>query len=180
MLCLSSDGLHVNKSVANQVNSALNSSDLPVLVDIGSCNLHVVHNAFGKGLQAFGQESEKLPLELFYSFKHSATRREDFKLLQISMDMEEHLFLRHISCRWLTLKPALCRIMELWGVVKKYFTSLPQSDKSVEKNDRYRGIMAMLKSPITKVQLTFLINVAPLFTDILTSLQRLVPMFVVV
>ena len=121
LLCLSSDGPNVNKSIATMINKHLNDAHLPPLVDTGMCNLHVLHNAFGKGIQVFGCDAEKLAIELFYWFKHSAPHREDFKLMQITNDMEETFFVRHLPCRWLTLKPALTRINQLWDASKDYF-----------------------------------------------------------
>ena len=53
---LKSDGPNVNKTVWNIVNDVL--VNMPNrnfgLTDIGTCNLHICHNAFAKGLEMFG------------------------------------------------------------------------------------------------------------------------------
>ena len=92
------------------------------------------------------------------------------------MDVSEHLFLRHVPCRWLTLKPALERIVSVWEPVVKYFTDLPKDDKSVMKMERYKTIMNLLKDPATFIQLQFLIDVSQLFTDILSTFQSSQPL----
>ena len=53
LLALESDGPNVSKAILKEVNKYLVEAKLPKLVDIGSCNLHVVHNGFGKGFGVF-------------------------------------------------------------------------------------------------------------------------------
>ena len=73
---LESDGPNVNKTIWNIVNDAL--LNLPSrnydLTDIGTCNLHICHNAFAKGLEVFGSSISEFVIDLhLYSF--SSTRR---------------------------------------------------------------------------------------------------------
>jgi len=53
LIVLSSDGPNVNAAMTNLVNKELTVSYLLMMVDIGSCSLHKVHNAFAKGLAPF-------------------------------------------------------------------------------------------------------------------------------
>jgi len=53
LIVLSSDGPNVNAAITNLVNKELTDSYIPMMVDIGSCNLHKVHNAFAKRLATF-------------------------------------------------------------------------------------------------------------------------------
>ena len=46
--------------------------DFAGLVDLGSCTIHIVHNAFGKGMQQCGKEIEQLCMDLHSLFKYSA------------------------------------------------------------------------------------------------------------
>ena len=52
-IVLSSDGPNVNAAVTNLVNKELTDSYIPMMIDIGSCSLHIVHNAFAKSLATF-------------------------------------------------------------------------------------------------------------------------------
>jgi hypothetical protein len=171
LVFVSSDGPNVNKPVINRINKTLTDSKLPCLVDVGFCNLHVIHNAFGKGLEVFGHDAETLSIELYYWFKQSAARREDLKFELITADMEEHYLIRHVPCRWFTLSPALKRICELWASLLTYFTKLSDKDKSLQHNERFKRIMRFMKDPSLLVEMKFLINVASLFHEILLVLQ---------
>ena len=53
LIVLSSDGPNVNAAITNLVDKELTDSHLPMMVDIGSCSLHKVHNAFAKRLATF-------------------------------------------------------------------------------------------------------------------------------
>ena len=77
-----------------------------------------------------------------------------------------------VSCRWLSLQPAIARILEQWDAIVKYFTELPLQDKTVEKNENYKLIQGLLDKPLTLVQLRFLLNVAPIFIKFLTTFQQ--------
>ena len=84
------------------------------LVDLGSYSIHTIHNAFGKGLEKCGKEIEQLCMDLHALFKYSAARREDFREVQIEMDLDLTNFLQHTVVRWLSIGPAVKRILEQW------------------------------------------------------------------
>ena len=47
------------------------------LVDLGSCSIHTIHNAFGKGLEKCGKEIEQLCMDLMHSL---STVQPDVKI----------------------------------------------------------------------------------------------------
>ena len=62
--------------------------EFPGLVDLGSCSIHVIHNAFGKGLKQHGKKIDQLCMDLHSLFKYSAARHEDFRQIQFEMEVE--------------------------------------------------------------------------------------------
>ena len=125
LLSLSSDGPNVNKSIKQSINNKLEEHFKRQLVDIGSCQIHVAHNSFRKGIEAYGEAIENLCIDLFYFFKLSAFRREDYLAIQQKLDLEEILFLRHVESRWLSLLPAVERLKSQLPALLEYFTKLP-------------------------------------------------------
>ncbi|KAJ8884968.1 hypothetical protein PR048_011164 [Dryococelus australis] len=86
LLMLGSDGLNVNKAVAGLINNQLLVCRRKPLIDIGTCNIHVVHNAFLKGLEQLrdvSDMSQKVPQD------GSQNKRIDLYWLQF---MEMHDF----------------------------------------------------------------------------------------
>ena len=94
-------------------------------VDIGSCVLHVVHNAFGKGLEKYGKEVDQLCLDLHAIFKHSSARREDCQQLQFDMGVELHTFQQHTEVCWLSIGP----VISYYGTVGCYMPVNQRSEK---------------------------------------------------
>ena len=116
MVTLVRDGPNVNKTIFRKMNELIKHDhpDFAGLVDLGSCTIHIVHNAFGKGMQQFGKEIEQLCMDLHSLFKYSAARRDDLKELQYEMDLEMHNFQQHTEVCWLSIGPAIKRVLEQW------------------------------------------------------------------
>ena len=89
------------------------------LIDLGSCTIHTVHNAFGKGIEQYGLEIDLLCENLCTLFQHSAARCEDYVGVQIEMEMEIHNFQQHIEVRWLSMGPSIKRVLEQWDAIIK-------------------------------------------------------------
>ena len=109
MVTLVHDGPNVNKTIFRKVNELIlqDHPDFPGLVDLGSCTIHVVHNAFGKGIEQYGMDIDKLCMDLYQLFKHSAARCEDFKNVQMEMELDQHNFQQHTEVHWLSMGPSI-------------------------------------------------------------------------
>ena len=86
-------------------------------VDPGSCVVHVVHNGFGKGLDMYGKDIDQLCLDLHAIFKYSAARREDYQQLQANLGADIETFQQHTKVRWLSIGPAIRRVLEQWDTI---------------------------------------------------------------
>ena len=109
-------------------------------------------------------------IDLFYFFKLSAARREDFLKIQQKLDLDEVVFLRHVESRWLLLLPAAETVKDQFPALLEYFKKLAEADK-IKGNERYRRIMSFLTSPETMVQLSFLVSLKPVFDQFLQLFQ---------
>ena len=153
------------------INAKLKQCFKRQLVNTGSCQLHVVHNTFRKRLESYGEDIEILCIDLFYFFKLSAARREDFLKIQQKLDLGEIVFLRHVELRWLSLLPAAEGVKDQFPVLLQYFKKLLEEDRKIKGNERYRRIMSFLTSPETMIQLYFLESLKPVFDQFLQLFQ---------
>ena len=124
LLSLSSDGPNVNKAIKTIINSKL-KANYQRAVDIGPCQLHVIHNSFRKGVEGYGSEVENLCIDIYYFFKLSPPRREDYADVQQKLNLDEFVFLWHVQSWWLSLIPAIERVMKQFPALKEYFRKLP-------------------------------------------------------
>ena len=74
LLSISSGGSNVNKAIKANIVTKIQGHFKRQLVDTGSCQLHVVHNTFRKGIEANVEDVETLCIDLFYFFKLSPCR----------------------------------------------------------------------------------------------------------
>jgi hypothetical protein len=78
-----------------------------------------MQNGFFKGLAEYGHEIKQFTIDLFSLFKYSAARREDYRNIQFSLDLEVQIFQKHTSVRWLSLGPCVRRIVkQLSGIIE--------------------------------------------------------------
>ena len=148
------------------------------LVDMGSCSIHTIHNAFGKGLEKCGKEIEQLCMDLHALFKYSAARCEDFREVQIGMDLDLTNFLQHTVVRWLSIGPAVKRILEQWEAMTQFVTDLAKDPKKLPRSINFKRVHMMLNAKekmVTRVLLEFLNDVIPVFEQFLLLFQRASP-----
>ena len=121
LISLGSDGPNVNKTIWTLINEHMKASGLPGILPFIPRNLHIVHNAFRQSLNVFGEQAEQLVLDLFFFLKASPCCKEDFLETQADLGFDEVMFMKHVQSRWLTLIPAVQRVLKNWEAVEKYF-----------------------------------------------------------
>ena len=91
-------------------------------------------------------------IDLFYFFEVSPYRKEDFSIVQTRLGLDDEVILKHVECRWLTLIPAVCRVIAQWTPLKEYFLlTLPKisretsTQRELMANEKYKRICAKLK-----------------------------------
>lgn len=168
LLSFFSDGPNVMKSVKNKLNEINNN-----IVDIGTCTLHKVHNAFGHGVDVFDSDFETLLIDLYYFFKRSAVQSHDYSQLQVSLGIPNHVFQRHVNSRWLTLNSSVKRFIEQFEAVKAFFK---KDVISRGESSRLKRIKCVLADKTVLAKAMFISNVSELFTGFLLLFQREEPL----
>ena len=178
MLSLGMDGPNVNKSILAKMNQLKKEKGYPELVQSPrSCLIHVCHNSFQAGLKKYGSDAEELCLNLYYFISKSPARREDLLVIEEALGLDELVLLRHVQSRWLSLVPALQRVISMKAALVKLFVDeLPKNDKNITKNDKYWTIRNALESKEVEIQMEFLISIKPIFDEFLTKFQKEEPM----
>ena len=179
LLHIGMDGPNVNKSFQRKLSKQLEDESNTSFLDYGSCSLHIVHNAFRKGIAALSFNIEQLILDLHYFFKLSSARRMDYKSVEALTEVTAWYMLRYTSSRWLSLKPAALRILEQWPNILEYFLKfLPSLNifaKEIRDTGRYKRIASMLENEMTPAYLAFVVFVAQDFESFLLKFQKKEP-----
>ncbi|CAM4598668.1 unnamed protein product [Leuciscus chuanchicus] len=139
----------------------------------GNCHAHIVHNTVKHALDQLSVDVENVVLKVYGHFSTSAKRRESLKDFCNFCDVEFREILRHVTTRWLSLNPAISRLMQSWTALRSYFISLGEECP--------RQIRALLKlseasteedADNVEVYLLFSNNILSLFEDVVKKLEN--------
>lgn len=177
LLMLGSDGPNVNKKVARLINDEVIAVRQKSLVEMGTCNIHIVHNAYVKGLSHLGENASDLVLAVYYFFNGWPVRWDDFTDIQQEMGLPNNHFLKHVPSRWLTLENSAQRLLQQWAAVNQYFLQhIPKKRSKLSETNNYKKIVKLLKSPTIKAELLFVCSTARIFTQFTGTFQREEPL----
>ncbi|XP_008182055.1 uncharacterized protein LOC103309137 [Acyrthosiphon pisum] len=173
LLMLGSDGPNVTKTVFKLVNENVKNIRCIRLIDIGTCNIHIVHNTFLKGLEFIGIRVSNFVIDVYYFFHGWPKRYEDYSKIQKDNSIPNHRFLKHCASRWLTLSDSTARIIEQWdGLLKYFLTSAPNNQKSLLKTSKCKNIIDCLNCTTFRAELEFILWSTSIFQRFTGMFQR--------
>ncbi|KAI4899205.1 hypothetical protein NFI96_030736 [Prochilodus magdalenae] len=97
----------------------------------GNCKCHIINNSVKTANRVFsssGCDVEAFVLKVYSEFSCSAKKVETLKEFCEFTSTKYREILRHVPTRWLSLLPAIQRILECWPALKSYFVSLGKDD----------------------------------------------------
>ena len=179
LIMIGSDGPNVNKSIFSKMNEKVKELRGKPLLNVGSCNIHVVHNAFLKGLLQFGIEISDIAIAM-HSFIHDfPVRQENFEKIQHELNLPSHRLVKHVPSRWLTLSAACKRMIEQLPALKEFFLKfIPKcaNAKELMKIRKYKIISEFLGKPSSEAELHFISDCTNLFTQFTGKFQGSEPL----
>ena len=166
LLQLSMDGPNVNWRVFKDLTSELNKDHLRLPLNLGSCGLHIFHNAFKDGVKATGWDISSLLRAVYYLFHESPARREDF----FNTSTTKSLPLPFCGHRWLENLDAAERCLTILPAVKKYVSAC-RSGKCEPLCKSYKVVADMVLEKLMAVKLKGFIFVAKILQPFLAKYQ---------
>ena len=167
------DGPNVNWSVFNMVEEERKVNNFPLLINIGSCALHIVHGAFENGAKQTQWNIKKLLSHLYKFFKQAPARRTFF-----SSTTGAVLFPKSFcGIRWLENKSVAERAISLWKDIKKVvykWEKLPKNQKPA--GERYQTIKRAVSDVLVPAKLSFFCLVCKIIEPFLARFQEDKPM----
>ena len=164
---ISMDGPNVNWKFFTDMKKKLSDDFDTILINIGSCGLHIVHNSFKTGATATEWKVEALLSSLYYLFKDSPARREDFSKVSGST----RLPLKFVNHRWLENETVCERALELWEDVLKYVKAAESKQITKPGDKSYETIVEATKDKLIRAKLQFFKCVAGQIQPFLATLQ---------
>ena len=123
------DNASVNYGKHNSVFQKLKEVN-PRIVK-ANCKCHLIHNTLkhaNRILSSEGYDVECIILKIYSELSCSAKKVESLKEFCKFTSVQYKEILRHVPTRWLSLLPAIQRVLECWPALKCYFLSLGKKD----------------------------------------------------
>jgi len=172
---ISMDGPNVNHKFYKDFCSdrALLEPELPLLFDIGTCGLHVVHGAFRTGFESTGWKLDVILKSLWYLFNESPARMDDYKRITGC-----NVFpLQFCGTRWLDDRKVAERALSCWENITKYTLEVSKYPKSkIPKCSSYISVVAAVNDKLTIAKLHVFVLVANILHPFLEQFQNDKPM----
>lgn len=176
LLQVSMDGPAVNWRFYEILQNKLRKEHNVECVCIGSCGLHIVNNAFRKGECCTGWEISSILSALYYIFKDSPARREDF----LASSELKKLPLKFCNHRWLENAPVSACAYEIWEDVIRYVKFVESGKLPKVTCKSFVTLTDATKDKLMPVKLLFFTCVAELvkpFLQVYQSDDPLLPFF---
>ncbi|XP_070386740.1 uncharacterized protein [Dermacentor albipictus] len=172
ILQISMDGPNVNLKLLNNFQEHLHQAYQVQCLDIGTCGLHTMHNAYRAGVTASKWGLDCLLSSLSALFHGSPARREDFS----AVTGQETFPLNFVAHRWLENVPVIERALLLWCDIKKFIAAARKKEVSPPKCGSFHNLCEFASDDLLLAKLQFALGVAMTLKPFLTEYQTDQPM----
>ncbi|XP_072564149.1 uncharacterized protein [Paramormyrops kingsleyae] len=169
---ISMDGPNVNWKVFETLQKQVQNDVRKSLINIGSCGLHILHNAFRHGCKSAGWEVEHGLSSLYWLFHDCPARHEDF-VTATGCDTPMLKFCKH---RWIENVNVSERGLLLWPHVKKYIDMVERGELMNPKVKSFDEVKMRCADPLFPVKVEIFNSIAREIDPFLTMYQSDQPM----
>jgi hypothetical protein len=165
---VSMDGPNVNFLLLDKLSTQRATNSEPALMRLGSCGLHVIHNSFQRGHAASTWQVNSLLSAVYYLFKDSPARRNDFTTITGSSQFGK----KFCHIRWCENVDVVERVIIMLPYLKKYCDTV--KPKPVVAS--FTTVSSALKDPLLLAKLEFFKLMALQVLPFLRKFQSSKPM----
>ena len=122
LIAFSGDNASVNYGKHHSVYTNLQTINDKIVK--ANCHCHILHNTAKYAMNSLDFDVENLILKIYAHFCISAKRVESLKSCYEYSDNEYQEILRHVPTRWLSLLPAIKRLIDNIRELKDYFIGI--------------------------------------------------------
>lgn len=153
ILQISSDGPNVNLKFLKDIQEsvAFKSNDKR-LIDLGTCGLHVINNAFKTSFKESNWKLDEYLQKTYYLFEYSPARREDY----VSVGKENLFPLSFTNIRWVGNSRVAERARKIIPALIKYVQSVIDKKSETTSSKSFNVVKNMIFDTLIEAKLAFL------------------------
>ena len=154
LIQISMDGPNVNWKLLDSIAEDISSNEhYPILLNVGSCSLHVVDRTFRNGMKQTNWGIDLLLKSLHSLFNETQARREDYTKIT-EREVFPQQFCGH---RWLEDKKVAERALEIWPNITAYVTeTLKKPTSQIPTASSFATVRSAVQNHLTIAKLQFL------------------------
>ena len=153
LISFTSDTCNIMKGCRNGVIAKLRESQSSI-IDV-YCICHLLNLCVKSAMKTLPLKVDDLMVDVFYYFRNSVKRVTALQEYATFCDSEYKTVLKHSETRWLSLRRAVVRMLDIWDCLCSYF----RSHADVDKPGKVKSICLILNHPLAKPWLCFLRNI---------------------
>lgn len=132
------------------------------------CICHSFNLICSDACEALPRGIEEFVRDVYNYIQGSPKRIAEFEKIQVLHDLKPRKLLHNCATRWLSVLPAVKRILENWDALNTYFEKVAK----VENLHVVNNILAKLQDPQTRIYLDFMNTMLPYFQRLTLIFQR--------
>jgi len=173
LLQISMDGPNVNKKFYKDFCNDITENNINsgVLLDIGTCVLHSVHNSYKGAIVSTEFNIDSILTSLWWVFHDSPARRQDYKSLNPGASFP----LKFCSHRWVENVNVIERAISIWDNISAYIKSFEEK-KVKPKSASFKTVERAVNNPLTVPQFQYALLLARNVSPFLEEFQSDAPM----
>lgn len=172
LLQVSLDGPNVNKKFIQDLKSFLaEEPGRPIILNIGSCGLHTLHNSFKAGIKAAGWDLVEFLRAVYYLFRHVPARRADY----VRYTKTELFPMKYCAIRWLENFKVAERALQILPHIEKYVECASKEHTAPSCNS-FKIVSRCIKDKLLKAKLAFFMSLAAALEPFLRKFQADIPL----
>lgn len=146
------------RNILNKLKTSLNKD----VIGVG-CPAHLLHNCIKHGADVMAVDIESLVMKMFNFFSVYTVRTEELKSICEYVDVCYQKLLYHSKTRWLSLFPAIERILKMYLPLKTYFLDQIQPPAAIK---------SFFENELSEAYLFFLHSFMSIFQFRITEIER--------
>ncbi|XP_063243684.1 uncharacterized protein LOC134542976 [Bacillus rossius redtenbacheri] len=173
LMQLSMDGPNVNIKFLADLKADLNRDPSDhVIMEIGLCGLHTLHNAFKVGMNSCEWKIFHFLHAIYNFFKDRPARRSDYTMFSGSTKFP----VKFCNVRWLQNFEVAQRALEIIPNLKKYVEGVKENKKEPVMSGSYAAMVGGIRDKLMPAKLAFFCFLVKEIEDFLECFQTDAPM----